>query len=162
MLPTGRKGRRLKNVWLTRRFHWHYMGLWILLTLLVCSVLTYICYLIVELPAADLYSMSQDRLDAHLKDRSIFLLGAITEAIVVSGLVILLAIVTANRVAGPYIRLMAVCNAIREGDFGQRLKFRKYDHLASVEVAFNDMLEKLMERRTQEAAGGAGPATKGS
>ena len=48
MKRTGRKQRTLRNIRLTRSYHWRYMGLWIVLTVLLCGVFTYVCYRVIE------------------------------------------------------------------------------------------------------------------
>ena len=143
MTARDRKSRKLSSIRLTRKFHLRYMGLWIALTILLCILVTYICYRMVELPAADVYSMEPAALTEYINSRTVFLVGMLVEVIVVSALIVLLASLTAHRVAGPYIRLIAVCEALRDGDLDQRLKFRRYDNLETVETAFNAMLDNM-------------------
>lgn len=146
----GHRARKLSNVKLTRQFHWRYMGLWVVLTISLCVLFSAICYGLVEAPMADIYTLNQAELDAYLRERNLFIIGLLLEVVVVSTCVIMLAVFTAHRTAGPYLRIIAGCNALAEGDDEYRLKFRDYDRLEEVEVAFNAMLDKL---RADIAAG---------
>ena len=52
---------------------------------------------------------------------------------------------TGHRIAGPYIRLNAAFDELRNGNLDYRVKFRDYDHLEEVEEAFNVMAAKIQE-----------------
>lgn len=67
-------------------------------------------------------------------------------AILVSGLMVALGVLTAHRVAGPHINLQRTFETIAEGDFDRRLKFRTEDKLDEVEGAFNTMMDTLQGR----------------
>jgi len=155
MMRAELKHRRLSNVRLTSKFHLHYMGLWILLTILLCSVFTYICYRMVEQPADRIYAAGKAELDAYILGRTAFLVWSSVEVVLVSVLIVCLAIMTAHRVAGPYIRICAACEAVRKGNLDYRLKFRGYDRLETVEDAFNTMLDAIKEDRVKRDSGSA-------
>ena len=64
-----------------------------------------------------------------------------------------LAMLTAHRIAGPYIALKQTFKAIKEGDLDCRLSFRGYDQLSEVEDAFNQLMNDL-QRKIYEKEGG--------
>jgi hypothetical protein len=52
---------------------------------------------------------------------------------------------TAHRIAGPYVRLMQTCKALRDGE-DRELRFRAYDHLDDAAKIFNEMTAALVAR----------------
>jgi len=54
-----------------------------------------------------------------------------------------LAIVTAHRIAGPFIKLNHTFQEIRDGDRSARLKFRSEDQLDDLATMFNEMMQAL-------------------
>jgi len=56
-------------------------------------------------------------------------------------------VMTAHRIAGPYIRLKAVFDEVGSGNLDCRLKFRKYDRLDHLEEAFNRMMDSLQQKK---------------
>lgn len=139
--------RRLSNVHLTRQFHWRYMGLWVLLTMFLGLAFNVICYMLIEGDPTRIYTVNQSELEHYLTLRQAFLIGTVVEMVILFGGVIALAVFTAHRLAGPYIRLCAAFEAIGSGDYTYRLKFRRYDHLQNVEEAFNRMVERVQAGR---------------
>ena len=150
-MTNERQNRKLSNVRLTRSFHWRYMGLWIVISVSLCIVFSIICYQLIEEPSARLYTLNQVELEQYLHRRQAFFVGSIIEAIVLIAGVVSLAIFTAHRVAGPYIRLCAAFESVTNGNLDTRLKFRDYDHLTDVENAFNAMMESLRSHRKSSA-----------
>jgi nitrogen fixation/metabolism regulation signal transduction histidine kinase len=140
------KRRSIWNARLTRRFHWHYMGLWIVLTALLSVALNVACYLMIESQGAEIHTLSHYELEDYLARRSNYLIGTIVQGVLTVIGIISLGIMTAHRVAGPYTRLAKAFIAVEGGDFEHKLSFRKYDQLKDIEDAFNAMMERIRER----------------
>jgi nitrogen fixation/metabolism regulation signal transduction histidine kinase len=122
------------------------MGLWIVIVTALVIALNVMLYLYAEERWAGLYSWDESLHSAYLSHRMAFMGVMILEtALFVVGAV-LLAKFTSHRIAGPYIKIVNVCNAVRDGDVDQIMKFRTYDKLDYVEKAFNDMLASLRSR----------------
>jgi len=138
--------RSLWNVRLTRRFHWHYMGLWILLTALLSVSLNVVCYMLIESQGTDIHTLSHYELEDYLARRSQYLIGTIVQGVLTIVGIIGLGVMTAHRVAGPYTRLAKAFVAVEGGDFEHKLRFRKYDQLTDIESAFDAMMACIRER----------------
>ena len=65
--------------------------------------------------------------------------------------IVCLAKYTAHRIAGPYLRIVSVCNSIRDGDMDQVVRFRGYDRLDYVSNTMNEMIAAV-RARTEGAA----------
>lgn len=146
-LPQSR--RKITNVKLTAKYHAQFMGWWIILSifqLLAIDALLFLVFrnnVIGSTPAAS--GSVLDILAAH----SMFLvpLGMIT--LLLLSAVVSLAILTAHRIAGPYIALRRTFNAIKAGDLNVRLRFRSYDNMDDVATPFNEMMDSLSARLNQ-------------
>ena len=71
--------------------------------------------------------------------------------------ILVMAVVTAHRIGGPYIAVKRTCKAIERGDMSQRLKFRDYDRLDDVQEAFNEMMDAVEARVTEQDADSVDP-----
>jgi nitrogen fixation/metabolism regulation signal transduction histidine kinase len=61
--------------------------------------------------------------------------------------VVVLAVFTTQRLAGPFVALKRAFEDVKSGDLDRRLRFRRSDaHLRDVENAFNDMMDALQQR----------------
>jgi len=145
-MKSGASQRRLSNVKLTRKHHFRYMGLWIFLTAGFVIVLNLVLYLYVEERWGGMASLSRPFHQEYIAIRSTFVGSLVIEAVLFIVGIVGLAMFTAHRVAGPYIRLRSVCNSVSGGNLQQRLKFRDYDHLEEVEEAFNKMMDHMLEK----------------
>jgi len=145
-MKSGRSQRRLSNVKLTRKYHFRYMGLWIILASFFVIVLNMVLYLYVEERWGGLASLSRPFHQEYIGIRRVFVGSLCLEAVLFIVGIVGLGMFTAHRVAGPYIRLRHVCAAVTAGNFSQELKFRDYDHLEEVEDAFNGMMSKVREK----------------
>lgn len=128
--------RTLKNVVMTRKYHWLYIGKMVTVTL--CMVAIIYAYMLAQL-------VTLSRVDGSFP----FQISAIittTGALVVCALVIYLGMLTAHRVAGPHIQLQNTFDEISNGHLDTRLKFRGGDRLEDVENAFNTMMDTLQAR----------------
>ncbi len=63
------------------------------------------------------------------------------------GAVVLLAVFSTHRLAGPMIAMRRALEDVKKGDLSRQLRFRRSDpHLEEIEVAFNEMTTALRER----------------
>ncbi len=137
--------RSLKNVTLTRKYHWPYFGRVISITLvLVFIVFGY--HLI--------YLHTFAALDPDFPLQSLQMISTLM-VVILSGLVISLGVMTAHRVAGPHIQLQTICDKIAAGDLSRRVEFRSGDRLEDVEESFNKMMDKLQQRLEGASLGDA-------
>lgn len=135
--------RRLSNVRLTRKYRIAYMGLWIAVAMLLVVVMNAVLFLYVEERWAGLGSLSSAFHQQYISIRNTFILALVAETILFAFAIFGLAIMTTHRIAGPYVRLKAVFDEVRGGNYQQPLNFRKYDGLEDVAEAFNTMMEKV-------------------
>lgn len=127
--------RTLKNLKLTKKYHWSYIGSWVLTNVfLVLMTDVFLLTFVVVSPA-----------DALPVSPSIMIwIGALGAGFVIGALVLLGAI-SAHRMAGAHIRLAQTFSAVGDGDFGATLVFRAADKLDDVERAFAEMMKSLEE-----------------
>lgn len=145
-MAQGRHHRSLLNIKLTRRFHFRYFGAWIILTVMLIVAMNALAFILVEMGWQDVTVLNAKALSRYLWVRQTLLPTAILATLLGGLATVLLAMVTAHRIAGPYIRLKMALREVTEGNMRYRLKFRKYDHLEDVEEAFNTMMEALRTR----------------
>ncbi|HWM90955.1 MAG TPA: methyl-accepting chemotaxis protein [Thermoanaerobaculia bacterium] len=111
-----------------------FSGLWILVTTLVAVVFAVTSYL-----------MMFDRLSDDARG-DLALVLTIQTALVV-GAVLLLAVFSTHRLAGPMIALRRAMEDVKAGKLDRELHFRRTDpHLGELEVAFNEMMESVRGR----------------
>ena len=140
---TSKRHRKLSNVVLTRRYHFPYLGLWVLLTVALIITVNTLMYLLMEERWAGLASLSSSYHEEYITFRALFRVSLLIECLLFSLGMVLFARFTAHRIAGPFIRMQKVFQAIEEGNYRQRLKFREYDRLGVVEESFNGMMDVL-------------------
>lgn len=145
MSESSRK-RKLSNVRLTRQHHYRYLGLWLFLFVVLIGTLNGLLLAYAEQRWAGVYAWDDSLHNVYLEHRVTFLGAMVVEIVLFVAGAIMLAQFTSHRIAGPYLRLVKAMNAVRDGDFEQRLKFRSYDRLEYVESAFNEMMESIAER----------------
>jgi HAMP domain-containing protein len=138
-----RTRRRLLNIKLTRKHHFHYFGLWVLLTVLMVVGFNVVIYMLIESRWEGITVVPTDALRSYMLQRQLFVFGLLAEAILFSIGVALLAMTTAHRIAGPYMRLKTAFDEVANGNLGYRLRFRKYDRLEDVAACFNRMMDTL-------------------
>jgi methyl-accepting chemotaxis protein len=81
--------------------------------------------------------------------RLMLILGLQTLSVIVA--LLILAVVTASRLAEPWIAIRRALREVRDGDFDRRLSFRSSDkHLQDLEVAFNEMMTAVRSRTDRE------------
>ena len=146
----GHSKRRLSNVKLTRKFHFRYLGLWILLTVGLVAMANVLLFLLAEEHWHDLYALDTRFQDEYMIQRQMMASALGFATLLFSAAVVALAKLTAHRIAGPYIKLQRVFESVRDGNLDQELRFRKYDHLGELETAFNEMMVAVRARVKKE------------
>jgi methyl-accepting chemotaxis protein len=141
-----RSKRFLTNVTLTSPFHFRYLGLWILISVGLIAVANLLLFLLTEEHWQALYSLDAQFHEEYMEQRKMMIILLGFEMILFSSAVVVLAKFTAHRIAGPYIKLQRVFEAVRQGNLDQELRFRKYDHLEDLETAFNEMMVEVRAR----------------
>ncbi len=127
--------RSIKNVVLTKRHHWAYLGKWVLFCLFQVAVLYIVC----------VYHAITVSWNGGIIDVQRFVAVGSIIATLVCALVAFMGVLTAHRIAGVHIKLKNTFDAIREGDTDVRLRFRSYDNLDDVAQSFNDMMDRLTQ-----------------
>jgi len=133
--------RSLKNIALTRRFHWAYIGDWLLLT--VALVVVAECLLLAIVNTLSSSSLFFD-------PQKVSLLSVLVCVVVILGLACLGAL-WAHRIAGVHIRSESVLRQAAAGDLSVQLRFRAGDDLEEVEDAFQAMMATLRGEPPEEA-----------
>ena len=155
-MESGKSRRRLRNVMTTRKHHFSYLGMWVLVVVALVLCLNVMVYIYAEERWAGAFSWDESLHVTYLAHRLQFLLVMGTEAGLLVAATVMLARFTAHRISGPHIQLVNVCHAVRDGDTVRKLKFRDYDKLEEVEEAFNGMLAALRERMAVDRGPGNG------
>ena len=124
----------------TLPFVMRFSGLWIFVTILIVAVFSLTSYL-----------MLFDRLTDAAREHLIMVLSVQTGLVILA--VLLLAVFTTQRIAGPLIAIRKALDDVKAGDFDRQLHFRRTDpHLGELEHAFNEMMESIRERVRKSAA----------
>ena len=122
--------RQAKNIVLTKRFHWPYVGGWLLFNIAQTLLLEFFV----------LFSLTRLK---HVRlpwPTEYYLLLTAIFTVLFIGVLSFIGISWAHRIAGVYIRIERVFRKIADGDFTQRLKFRASDQLDQLELAFHAMM----------------------
>ncbi len=111
-----------------------FSGMWILLTVVVVIVFAVTSYLVMF-----------DRLSEGARGDLILVLAVQTTLAVLA--VVLLAVFSTHRLAGPLIGIRRAMEDVTAGDLNRQLRFRSSDpHLEEIEAAFNDMMVSIRSR----------------
>lgn len=138
--------RSLRNVLLTRKFHLTFFGLWIVIALLLVVFANLFLYLWIQEYFQGYHSVISESQALYIRFRSVLVQALAVEALLLAVGIFALARLTAHRIAGPYIRMRQVFDAIREGKHDARLTFREYDQLDDVASSFNAMMDALTKQ----------------
>lgn len=130
--------RSIKNVLLTRRYHWPYVGNWLVLNILLVVGLQTLVMLTLRMVPTTALPVTLNTAIA---------LSVLAAILVVIGLSVL-ALVWANRIAGVHIRTERVLREVADGDMSVRLSFRASDQLEDVEDSFNAMMSRLQRKES--------------
>lgn len=111
-----------------------FSGVWILVTTVVVIVFAVTSYLVMF-----------DRLSESARQDLILVLSIQTALAVLA--VILLAVFSTHRLAGPLVGIRRAMEDVKAGDLNRQLRFRRSDpHLEEIENAFNEMMEAIRQR----------------
>jgi methyl-accepting chemotaxis protein len=111
-----------------------FSGMWVLVTTLVAVVFGVTSYLVMF-----------DQLSEEARRHLMVVLAIQTVLVVLA--VVLLAVFSTHRLAGPIIAIRRALEDVKAGNLSRELRFRRTDpHLAEIAVAFNDMMASLRER----------------
>lgn len=111
-----------------------FSGVWILVTSLVAVVFGVTSYLVMF-----------DQLSEEARRHLVVVLSVQTALVVLA--VILLAVFSTHRLAGPMIAIQRAMEDVKAGDLSRELRFRRTDpHLTEISTAFNEMMVALRER----------------
>jgi methyl-accepting chemotaxis protein len=111
-----------------------FSGVWILITSLVVIVFAVTSFLLVF-----------DRLSESARQDLILVLTIQTVLAILA--VVLLAVFSTHRLAGPLIGIRRAMEDVKAGDLNRQLRFRSSDpHLDEIEAAFNEMMETIRGR----------------
>lgn len=125
---------RGSGVRLTLPYFVRFSGMWVVITSLVAVVFGVTSYLAMF-----------DQLNEGAARRLLIVL-AIQTALVI-GAVVLLAVFSTHRLAGPIIAIRRALEDVKAGNLDRELRFRRSDpHLNEIAVAFNEMVAALRER----------------
>lgn len=125
---------RGSGVRFTLPYFLRFSGMWVLVTSLVAVVFGVTSYLAMF-----------DRLDEGARQRLLVVLSIQTALVIVA--VILLAVFSTHRLAGPLIGLQRAMEDVKAGNLNRELRFRSTDpHLDEIATGFNEMVAALRER----------------
>jgi methyl-accepting chemotaxis protein len=143
--------RRLSNVKLTRKYHYRYLGLWVTMTAALVVILNVVLYAFIRDRIGDIGALGGGlATEGALFQRVVAAVIAVETVLFIAGIV-MLAKLTAHRIAGPYIRLKQAFAEVQDGNVDYHLHFRDYDHLEDLEKAFNEMMEQIRVRAKKAA-----------
>ena len=121
------------------------MGWWVLVAVANVGLFVSMVYMLYTLLRVHNYSPA-DGMSLDVLHNSGFGLGMLLGTIVVVAGALVLAVLTAHRIAGPYLALLRTFRTIKEGDLSCRLHFRESDRLEALSDEFNKMLESVLAR----------------
>lgn len=150
----GAKLRRLSNVKLTRKHHYSFMGLWIVVTSVMILTLNLVMYLYAEERWGGLFSWDSSFHEVYISNRVTFVTALGIEALLFIIGLVALAKFTAHRIAGPYIGMRKTFAAIRNGNMDTRMRFRNYDKLDEMADEFNEMMDAIRDRMAEKSSDG--------
>jgi len=149
-MNAGKHQRSLRSMKLTRKHHFQYMGLWIILTLCLLVLLNVIAFLLLEERWKGMSELSGGLMQVDMSCRLPFLIAMAVETLAFAGAITFLAKVTAHRIAGPYVRLVRTFEEVKNGNFDLKLRFRGYDRQEAVEQAFNEMMAAVRAKLNEQ------------
>jgi HAMP domain-containing protein len=138
----AKRARKLTNVKLTRRYHFRYLGLWVLLSASTMAAFHAVFYLWIQERTRNTLAVASELLGM---EPTTMQWPAVAALVVGWGFFLValigLAMFTSHRIAGPYLRLRGAFRSVASGDFNYHLRFRGYDRLEEVADGFNEMME---------------------
>lgn len=138
--------RSFRNLRLTEKYRFQYLGHWMLVCFLFLILLNVAIYAIYEQIWLDT-APTGTGFAVERMHHNVGVAGILVAMSSFFGMaILLLAMFTAHRIGGPYIALKRTMAAVEQGDYGARLHFRGYDQLDDVEAAFNAMMDAVQAR----------------
>ncbi len=142
-MTEGRQQRSLKNLKMTRRYRFQFLGAWmVVLTVLIVmlNVSIYINYSLMweSAPNSGADFITRLGYQKWFAGVSMVLLSA-----TLLGTMTSLAFFSGHRIGGPYIALKRTMNEIRDGNYDARLHFREYDRMDDVQDLFNQTMDVM-------------------
>lgn len=136
------QGVRGTGVRFTLRYVPRFTGLWLLVCILTLVVFALTSYL-------GLYNSLGE------VGRSRLLLVLTLQTLCVALGMVVLAIFTTHRLAGPFIALLRAFEEVKAGNYERPLRFRQTDsHMADLETSFNEMAATIRQRIDEERSPG--------
>ena len=140
--PQARERRSWRNMQMTSKYHLSYMAVWLLISLGLIMA----CYA----QGLLFFYLSYYLNPGEGMNLNFVFAGATLIASALGAGVIWKGFQTAHRLAGVHIKLMNTFQQIAAGEPNVTLKFRAYDRLDNLEVAFAAMMESLTRPRSDE------------
>jgi methyl-accepting chemotaxis protein len=148
----GKNRRNLATALKTYRAPLRFMAGWVAVSLILVALLAVALYRLEAQAARVLVPDSSERMmELLVIQNQIAVRLLIACAVMIAG-VLVLAVITAHRMSGPYVAMKRTFDRILDGDKAQRLHFRKYDQLDDVEESFNQLMDKLTAPEQQDKA----------
>jgi hypothetical protein len=138
-----KRRRNMLNAFKTYRAPLRFLWGWVLVAVLLVVLLSVAFYRLETQSARIMLPDTPDSVMRMLVVENQIAARLLAACIAMSTGVLVLALITAHRMAGPYVALKRTFDLILEGDKEQRLHFRDYDKLDDVEASFNRLMDKL-------------------
>ena len=137
--------RNLFNSLKTYRAPLGFLAGWVVVALLLVVLLSMALYRLETQAARIMLPDTPDSVMQMLLMENQLAARLLVACIVMVTFVLMMAMITAHRMAGPYVALKRTFDLINEGDLEQRLHFRNYDRLGDVEESFNRLMDQLTD-----------------
>ena len=137
--------RKYSNVRITSKYHMPFLGCWVLVCMVLVTVFIFGVIRYEQLWSQHTLPHDDTLASFEIRQSQTMNRLILTGCAFLVG-ILLLALITAHRIAGPYIALLRTFDAIRGGDLNYPLRFRKYDRLEDVADAFNELMKELRDK----------------
>ena len=137
--------RKYSNVRITSKYHMPFLGCWVLVCMVLVSLFIFGVIRYEQLWSQHTLPHDNDLAAFEIQQSQTMNRLILTGAAFLVG-VLLLALLTAHRIAGPYIAILRTLNAIKGGDLNYQLRFRKYDRLDDLAQTFNEVIVQLRDQ----------------
>ena len=147
MTQSNRSQRKLSNIKLTQQYHYHHMGLWVIITVSLVILINYLLFALILQRWG--YSSGMGTVPGSFAMQ----VGAVlaVEATLLSTAIVLMAKTTSHRISGAFLAIQKTCDSISAGNLDTRQRFREYDKLKDLENSINNMLDKLCGQQSSSS-----------
>jgi methyl-accepting chemotaxis protein len=147
MTESNRNQRKFSNIKLTQQYHYHHMGLWVLITISLVILINYLLFALILQQWG--YSSGMGIVSGSFATQ----VGAVLaiEATLLSIAIVLMAKTTSHRISGAFLAIQKTCDTISAGELDTRQHFRDYDKLEDLEKSINNMLDKLCGQQSSSS-----------